>query len=288
MGPVDVTRIKEYRDAHPSDFSPDPGHNILDIDQKIVRLDGFFDIVRAANRQGRLDKNIHYLRLYGIAGETGNLYINTVRVYGVDGTKAADLTRAQQESMRQIREIASFVTEEIPGFANAVILETAVMMGVRETRRIVGDHMLSVQDCGSSRRFCDVIMTGETHIVPGVEIHSPDGGEGAAGDVYVAGIELPFKEFSVPYGCLLPKGLDGILVAGRCISTTHEADAWTRSQPGVIQFGQAAGTAAALAARMNQPPRQVDIDTLQRTLRQQHACIILPGENISAAEHAVV
>jgi ribulose 1,5-bisphosphate synthetase/thiazole synthase len=288
MGPVDVTKIKQYRDAHPRDFSPDPGHNILDIDQKIVRLDGFFDIVRAANRRGRLDSNIHYLRLYGIAGETGNLYINTVRVYGVDGTKAEDLTRAQQESMRQIQQIAGFVREEIPGFAGAVILESAAMMGVRETRRILGDHVLGIEDCAGARRFLDAIMTGEAHMVPGVEIHSPDGGEGAADDAYVDGLELPFREYSIPYGCLLPVGLDGMLVAGRCISTTHEADAWTRGQPVVMQVGQAAGTAAALSARMDQPPRQVDIDAVQRTLRQQHACIILPGENISAPEQAVV
>ena len=287
MGPVDVTRIKAYRDAHPQDFSPDPGHNILDIEQKIVRLDGFFDIVRSANSRGVLDKNIHYLRLYGIAGETGNLYINTVRVYGVDGTKTEDLTRAQQESMRQIRQIAAFVKAEIPGFADAVILETAVMMGVRETRRILGDHVLGIEDCGSARRFRDVIMTAEAHMVPGVEIHSPDGGEGAANDAYVAGIELPFNEFSVPYGSLLPSGLDGILVAGRCISTTHEADGWTRSQPMAMQIGQAAGTAAALSVRSNRPPRQVDIDALQRTLREQRANIILPGENISSPEHGV-
>jgi hypothetical protein len=186
--------------------------------------------------------------------------------------------------MRQIPAIAAFVKEEIPGFAKAEILESAVMMGVRETRRILGDYVLGIEDCGSARRFRDTIMTAEAHMVPGVEIHSPDGGEGAANDAYVAGLALPFNEFSVPYGCLLPRGLEGILVAGRCLSATHEADSWTRSQPGVIQFGQAAGTAAALAVRSNRPPRQVDIDALQRTLRQQHAHLLLPGENIASPE----
>ena len=276
MGPVDVLKIKEYRDRNPMDFSPDPGHNILDIEQKIVRLDGFFNIVRAANKAGRLDKNIHYLRLYGIAGETGNLYINSVRVYGVDGTKAGDLSRAQEEAMRQIREISDFVKQDIPGFADAVILETAVMMGVRETRRILGDYTLGIEDCETARRFFDTIMTNETHIVPGVEIHSPDGGEGAADDAYVAGLELPFNEFSVPYGCLLPQALEGILVAGRCISTTHEGDSWTRSQPFMMQIGEAAGTAAALAARNNVTPRNLDIKQLQSALRKAAAHFLLP------------
>jgi hypothetical protein len=285
MGPVHVRKIKEYRDQNPKDFSPDPGHNILDIDQKIVRLDGFFKIVRAANKAGHLDKNIHYLRLYGIAGEAGNLYINTVRVYGVDGTNAQDLSRAQEEAMRQIREIAAFVKADVPGFANAVILETAVMMGVRETRRILGHYTLGIEDCGTARRFDDTIMTNETHIVPGVEIHSPDGGEGAADDAYVAGLELPFNEFSVPYGCLIPVGLDGILVAGRCISTTHEGDSWTRSQPFMMQIGEAAGTAAALAAQTGISPRALDVRKVQKALRAHHAHFLLPGEKVQ--QHAL-
>lgn len=278
MGPVDVRKIREYRDRNPRDFSPDHGHNILDIDQKIVRLDGFFKLARQANNEGRLDKNIHYLRLYGIAGETGNLYINTVRVYGVDGTNAADLTRAQEEAMRQIAAIAAFVKRDVPGFADAVILETAVMMGVRETRRILGDYTLGIEDCASARRFPDTIMTNETHIVPGVEIHSPDGGEGAEGDQYVAGLELPFNEFSVPYGCLLPRQLENILVAGRCISTTHEGDSWTRSQPFMMQIGEAAGAAAALAAKQSISPRKLAIGDLHRALAKGNAHFLLPGE----------
>ncbi len=287
MGPVDVTKIKAYRDANPRDFSPDPGHNILDIDERIVRLDGFFKIVREANKKGKLDKNIHYLRLYGIAGETGNLYINTVRVYGVDGTKAEDLTRAQEEAMRQIQQIAAFVREEIPGFSDAVILETAVMMGVRETRRVLGEHVLSIEDCGAATRFKDNIMTNEVHLVPGVEIHSPDGGEGAANDPYVDGLVLPFNEFSVPYRCLVPRGVDGLLVAGRCISTTHEADAWTRSQPFIMQIGEAAGTAGGLSALKDIPPRELDIGMLQNALRQHGGHFLLPGEKFDAERRMV-
>jgi hypothetical protein len=276
MGPVDVRKIAAYRQEHPKDFSPDPGHNVLDLDAGIVRLDGFFSLMRAGRDRALIDRNMHYLRVYGIARELGNLYVNTVRIYGVDGTSAADLTRAQQESMEQIQALVKFVQAEIPGFAQASVLETAVAIGVRETRRIVGDYLLSIEDCEKARRFPDAISTSIVHMVPGVEIHSPDGGEGDANDPYVAGLVLPFNEFSVPLRCLLPQSLEGILVAGRCISTTHEADGWTRSMPIMMQVGQGAGTVAAIAVREGVEPRRVEMAKVHAALREQGGHFKLP------------
>lgn len=276
MGPVDVRQIARYREENPGEFSPDPGHNVLDLDRRIVRLDGFFSIIRSGRDRGLLDANTYYLRLYGISGETGDLYVNSTRVYGVDGTKGDDLTRAQQECMIQIDQLAAFLRAEVPGFGKAEIRETAASIGVRETRRIVGDHTLGIDDCANGRRFPDAIATAMAHMVPGVEIHSPDAGEGDASDPYVAGLVLPFQEFSVPLGCLLPQGLDGILVAGRCISTTHEADGWTRNQPIMMQIGEGAGSVAALAAMEGKTPREIDIAKVQGSLRQHAAHVLLP------------
>lgn len=276
MGPVDVRQIARYREENPGEFSPDPGHNVLDLNRRIVRLDGFFSIIRSGRDRGLLDANTYYLRLYGISGETGDLYVNSTRVYGVDGTKGDDLTRAQLESMIQIDQLAAFLRAEVPGFGKAEIRETAASIGVRETRRIVGDHTLGIDDCANGRRFPDAIATAMAHMVPGVEIHSPDAGEGDASDPYVAGLVLPFQEFSVPLGCLLPQGLDGILVAGRCISTTHEADGWTRNQPVMMQIGEGAGSVAALAAMEGKTPRDVDIAKVQGSLRQHAAHVLLP------------
>jgi hypothetical protein len=173
--------------------------------------------------------------------------------------------------MRQIADLVKFVRAEIPGFERASVLDTAVAIGVRETRRIVGDYVLTIQDCEAARRFPDVISTSVTHMVPGVEIHSPDGGEGNASDPYVAGLVLPFNEFSVPLRCLLPQALEGILLAGRCIATTHEADGWTRSQPIIMQIGQGAGTVAAIAARDGVEPRRVEIAKVHDALQRQGA-----------------
>jgi len=276
MGPVDVREIIRYRDSHPEEFSPDPGHNILDLSQRLLRLDGFFSIMRSGRDRGLIDPNIHYLRLYGIVGEVGDLYVNSTRVYDVDGTSGADLSRAQQDCMRQNEELARFLRAEIPGFRDAEIRETAVSIGVRETRRIIGDHVLDIDDCASARRFPDVIASAVAHMVPGVELHSPDGGEGDSNDPYVTGLVLPFAEFSVPVGCLLPRSLDGIMLAGRCISQTHEADGWTRGQPIMMQVGEGAGTVAAMAALGGIDPRAVDIGKVQGSLRQHGAHFLLP------------
>ncbi len=276
FGPVDVGKIAAYRDANPAEFSPDPGHNFLDLDRGIVRLDGFFQIMRSGRDRGLLDPDIHYLRLYGMAGKTGNLYVNTSRVYGLDGTDADDLTRAQLESMRQIDQLAAFLRAHVPGFEKAEVLATAARIGVRETRRIVGDYTLTIEDCANARRFPDAIATAETHMTPGVHVHSPDGGEGRENDPFVTGLVLPFNEFSVPLGCLLPRRLDGLLVAGRAISTSHEADGWTRVQPVMMQVGEAAGTVAAIAVADRVEPRGVDTAKVRKMLLAEGGRVLLP------------
>ena len=275
-GPVDILKIKEYWDSNPDDFSPDFSHNVMDLDNKLLRLDGFFEATRRANKEGRINEHIHYLRLHGIVGDIGNLYVNSVRVYNVAGTSGADLSRAQQEAMQQIAELMEFLRTDIPGFENAVVMETAVSMGVRESRRIVGDYTLTVEDCASSRVFDDAIMTSQTRKVAGVHVHSPDGGEGAADDPYVSHLQLPLVEYSVPYGVLLPKGLEGILVAGRCVSSTHEADGWIRGQTAVMAVAQAVGTAAALAVKGNTSLRDISIEELQKSLIEQGCRVRLP------------
>jgi hypothetical protein len=276
MGPIDVQRIAAYRAEHPEEFAPDPGHNVLDLERRIVRLDGFFTLMKEGREIGQIDPNIHYLRLHGLSGPQGNLYVNSVRVYGVDGTRSEDLTRAQQEGMRQVSQLVRFLRASVPGFERAELLETAASMGVRETRRIVGDYTLTIADCGSHRRFPDALVSAVAHMVPGVEIHNPDGNEGAPDDPYLRELVLPFNEFSIPLRCLLPQALEGLLVAGRCLSATHEADGWTRGQVVVMHTAEAAGIAAALAAREQVTPRRLNLATLHAALRAAGVRFFLP------------
>jgi hypothetical protein len=158
-------------------------------------------------------------------------------------------------------QIAAFLRDYVPGFAEAYVAQSGVQVGVRETRRILGDHMLTGEDILTARKFDDVIARGTYP----VDIHDPNG-KGTvlrsvpAGDAY-----------DVPLRCLLPRDVDDLLTAGRCISGTHEAHSSYRVTPTAMATGQAAGVCAALAAASGRRPRDVDIAAVQAELIRQGA-----------------
>jgi hypothetical protein len=137
-------------------------------------------------------------------------------------------------------------------------LDTAAMIGVRETRRIVGEYTLTAEDLASGREFEDVIaLCGYP-----IDLHSPSGTGGSmvAKDFEMANV------YQIPFRSLVPVQVEQLLVAGRCVSATHEALGAIRVMPPSFAMGQAAGTAAALAVAEGVPPRKVPIRWLQETL----------------------
>jgi hypothetical protein len=132
---------------------------------------------------------------------------------------------------------------------------------VRETRRILGDYVLTVDDILQARRFPDVIARSSYP----VDIHNPEG----------TGTLLqrlpPGEAYDIPLRCLLPQKIEGLLVAGRCISGTHEALSSYRVMPVSMATGQAAGACAALAVRQEKPPRAVPVQDVQTELIRQGA-----------------
>jgi hypothetical protein len=269
MGNVNLRQVEAYWKQHPEQFSPDPGHSYINTEEKIVRLDGFFDLMEAGRKAGRVPINAHYLRLFGIAGERGEVFINTVRIYDVDGTDAAQLTQAEFEARHQMDQLIAYLRDEIPGFKDSYLIDSATNLGVRETRRIVGRYVLTLDDCKNRVKPDDYIFHDFAHMVPGVEIHSPDAGEGAPEDPYVRKLVLPMNDFFFPYRCLLPKKVDGMLVCGRCVSVTHDADSWTRGMPTCMLTGQAAGIAAALSAKKGISPVNVAVSEIRAELSKQ-------------------
>jgi hypothetical protein len=172
-----------------------------------------------------------------------------------------DWSRAELESRRQKRQIAAFLRRYVPGFENAYIAQSGVHTGVRETRRIVGDYRLTAEDVLDARKFDDVIARGAYP----VDIHNPKG----------SGTVLkrlpPGAAYDIPLRCLLPHGLEGLLVAGRCLSGSHQAHSSYRVMPIVMATGQAAGICAALAAKGDLTPRAVPVADVQETLIAQGA-----------------
>ncbi len=130
---------------------------MLDIEGRNIRIFGFFGLVEEARQQGYLYPDCHYFRIEAVMPDRGTALVNTVRIYDVDGTNPADVTRAEIEGRRQQRLLLEFARKFVPGFANAYILDTASHIGVRETRRILGGYVLTEQDILAKVNFADSI-----------------------------------------------------------------------------------------------------------------------------------
>lgn len=194
----------------------------------------------------------------------GIVMVHMTRIPNVDATDPVALTGAEIEGRRQVREYHRFLRDRVPGFERSVVVGTSPSIGVRESRRIIGDYQVTRSDVLEARRFDDEIA------LCGAPIE--DHGEGG-GTVwqYVAG----GAAYGIPYRALLPRRLDGLLVAGRCFSSTHDAHASARSMATCMAMGQAAGTAAYLAVAGNCLPRDVPADTLRSRLRANGAILEL-------------
>lgn len=229
---------------------------------------GLWELIRKATEAGELDLRREDLLLFGTP-HPQEIAVNSTRVTRVLGTDVWDLTYAERESRRQLRQIESFLRRYVPGFENAYVVQSGVQIGVRETRRILGEYLLTADDLLSARKFEDAIARGTYP----VDIHNPTG----------KGTLLrripPGDAYDIPLRCLVPQRVDHLLVAGRCISGTHEAMSSYRVMPISMATGQAAGVCAALAARRGIPPRDVLANEVQEELMRQ-------GANLGEVNHA--
>lgn len=194
----------------------------------------------------------------------GQVVVNMTNLIGIDGTSARDLTRAEVECHRQVPKIVAFLREYAPGYENCRLLETAAIVGVRETRHFKGVYTLTAEDIVEARQFPDWIATRNLF---NFDIHNV---KGAGLDEHGAQHQFRSRgKYSIPYGCCVPEKLDGLLLAGRNISGSHKAHSNYRVMPICVNIGQGAGTAAAVAVRDGVLPRAVDVAKVQDLLRRQ-------------------
>jgi hypothetical protein len=242
---VDDGRVEQYVRSHPEDSRP------------------FAAIVAKAREEGRFPVPRKGVGMYRTL-QPGVWRINTGRVLRRNGTDVDDLTAAEIEGREQTFALLDFFRNELPGFENCALLDTAAQIGVRETRRVVGDYVLTLGDLQNGRRFADVIaLCGYP-----VDIHAPDGAGGGSGESPPTA-----NVYEIPYRVLTPRDLDNVMVAGRAVSATHEAIGAIRVMPPCFAMGEAAGVASAMAQRAGQAPREVDVAALQARLQAQGACI---------------
>ncbi len=191
----------------------------------------------------------------------GEIYANATRIAG-DCTDAWDLTRGEIEGRRQVMGLLKWLRENAPGYEDAYLISTGAQVGLRESRRLVGLYALTREDVLGYRDFSDNIARGAY----AVDIHYP----GRGGEmVYLE----PGKSYGIPYRCLVPQELDGLLAGGRCMSATHDGLGSIRVMATCMATGHGAGVAAALSAKANLSLRSLEVAQLQDALRGQGAIL---------------
>ncbi len=194
----------------------------------------------------------------------GIVSVNMTNQTGIDGTTAADLTRAELLCRRQIDPIIDFLRAKAPGYERCFLINTSSLLGVRETRHFQGDYELTAEDIVEGRIFDDWIATQCSF---NFDIHNVSGA-GLDKD----GAQKHFRakgKYTIPYRAIIPQGIEGLLLAGRSISGTHKAHSSFRVMPICVNIGQGAATAAVVALRAGVGLREVDIAKVQQSLLEQ-------------------
>ncbi|WP_243767373.1 FAD-dependent oxidoreductase [Paenibacillus agricola] len=192
---------------------------------------------------------------------------NFGHIFGIDGTNTEDLSRAAIEGRRLIERQLRFLHKYVPGFEQAHLVHSGDQIGIRETRRIVGDYKLVVEDFINARTFEDDIARNSYFI----DIHLAN----AQSTMIVKHLD-PGESHGIPYRCMLPVGVENLIVPGRSVSSDRPVQGSVRVMPNCFAMGQAAGTAAAMIAvdtalQSRLGFRQVDIPDLQQRLIEQGA-----------------
>lgn len=205
----------------------------------------------------RIEGSAHFTVLPGV------YHTNVTRVSGVDATNPWAATAAEIEGRKQASEYARFFKDRVPGYENSYLLNTSVWIGTRETRRLIGEYVLDKDDVLEARLFDDAIG------LCGAPIEDHDGGDTTIWRYVAEGDdgEPTGHTYGIPYRSLVPQTIEGLLVAGRNLSATHDAHASARSIAQCLSYGHAAGVAAALSASTGTAFRDLDTDELRSLLR---------------------
>lgn len=219
--------------------------------------DLFFHMEHAAQAAGLNNYAFNFDRPYILSLPTPHQGIaEMTHVRNKSGINAQELSEAEVEGRALVHEAMDYFTKYMPQFRHAILEQTAPCIGVRETRRIMGEYELTLDDILEGRMHEDGICTCAFNI----DIHQPDG-------LSQEGYEYHTKPYHIPYRSLVPLKVENLLVAGRCISGSYEAHASYRVTGDCVAMGQAAGVAAAIAVKNTIPPRNIDVRDLTQLLR---------------------
>ena len=193
----------------------------------------------------------------------GRYKVNHYHIYNVDASSAKSLTEAHAEARLQVDDALRVLREETPGFENATLAAVAPVLGIRESRHIVGDVTITVDDIRLGTKFPDRIATYGF----GMDVHNRNESESGNFKVEIA------ERYYIPYRALVPKNVTNLLVCGKTISCESQAAGGLRCMPSAIAMGEAVGIATSLARKANGDVRSVDIGRLQDLLRKAGAIL---------------
>lgn len=271
LGGVDLDRHLQFVKQRPDQFmlGEDPyiGKSRAEIAASLTNwkdfplVTGYYEAVKEAKARGEFHPNRERV-VFSITTIPGVVTVNSTSMLGRDPTSGSDLTGAAMEGREQVFLVRDFFRKYVPGFESAFVLDSASALGVRESRRIVGEETLTTQACLEARRTDRDIGRGaysiDVHEASGRIVHQ-----------HVANGE----SYGIPFGCLVPEALDGILVAGRALSSERYANGSVRVQAHIMAIGQAAGTAAAMCAQSNHSPHDISVAALRDRLVSQGAIV---------------
>ena len=203
-----------------------------------------------------LEEDSRYFQFFAIPGKPGTLTFNCPEIINnIDGTNADHLTLAMVEGRRAIKRLVDFMKKYFPGFEDAFLLMVAPMVGVRESRRIIGKYMLTAQDVAEYKKFDDGIAKCNYYM----DIHNmTQEDKERLEKLKFNHFESEKRYFEIPFRCCVPRNIENILVAGRCVSADFEAQSALRIQQVCRALGEACGHAAYIAIRKNQSIWQID------------------------------
>ena len=262
IGGLDVQKIRDLMEEIPENFPflyPKAG-----IQKLAPRLS--FSGFQAIMKKGIADGEVTFDRDIVLCFETdraGETIVNMSRILNENPVDPFSLSRAETEGRRQVWELFDFMKRRVPGFENTYLLSSGPRVGVRSSRRLVGNYTLTAEDILDETKFEDGIAA---YGYP-IDIHSADGTETDSRFLREGGY------YTIPYRCLVTDAAANLIAAGRNISASFEAQASTRTSPCCGALGHAAGAAAAMAALSGVLPTQLDVNALREALHAQDAVI---------------
>lgn len=270
LGGVDTEKLRTSVSEEPRTYLTDfiPAEYFGQNNQFV--LVGMRNLVKKAQDAGLTLATERTILITGL--RKGEVWVNMTRVNGVNGTDPGSLTHGEIEGRNQIHDIQKYLIDYVPGFENAYFLKTAPFLGIRETRRIQGNYTMTRDDIMGCRHFDDAIAVASYPL----DIHHPQGGGCTlewCGDCY-----------DIPYRSLIPQKVKNLIVAGRCISATHEAMSAIRVMAPCMAMGEAAGRAAKMAVRQGIQPADIDVKKLQEELLEKGAYLRIAKEEMVSSK----